>query len=154
MMTEQITQRQAIANGVPPQTLNNAIANTGAVDMEQSYRAFFTLYIGAITGSISAWLQESADNVTWTANKTAGSFSQSGGNNVSQTGLTTANQIVTFEVRQDQLTPGKRYVRLQIAEVASSNALVAVVAEGDEGKHKPNNANNGTQVVIPQNVVS
>jgi hypothetical protein len=104
-------------------------------------------------GSISAWLQESADNSTWTANDTAGAFSKSGGSNVSQTGLTTANNIITFEVRAEQLTTGKRYVRLQIKETGSQNVNVAVTVVGDEGVRKPNNANNGNQVAT-QNVVA
>jgi hypothetical protein len=153
MYTETITQREALAAGIPPQTLNNAIANSDAVDMQKSRRAMFQLTIGAITGSISAWLQESADNSTWPSNGTAGSFSGSGGNNTSMTGLTTSNKVYTFECRDEDLSPGKRYVRLQIKEVNSSNALVAVTSFGDEGNHKPNNANNATAVAA-QNVVS
>jgi hypothetical protein len=155
MYTEQITQRLALANGIPPQTLNNARLSSTGIDMSLSRRAFFELTIGAVTGggSISAWLQESADNASWTANDTAGAFSGSGGANVSQTGLTTSNNIVTFEVRSGQLTSGKRYVRLQIKETGSQNVLVAVTAFGDEGDHKPNNANNGTAVAT-QNVVA
>lgn len=155
MYTEQITQRMALMNGVAPQTLNNARLNSDGVDMSKSRRAVFILSMGAVTGggSISAWLQESADNSNWTANDTAGAFSGSGGNNVSQTGLTTANKIITFEVRAGQLTKGKRYVRLQIKETGSQNVLVTVVAFGDEGADKPNNANNGANVAT-QNVVS
>jgi hypothetical protein len=155
MYAETVTQRIALANGIPPQTLNNARLNSDGIDMQKSHRALFVLSIGAVTGggSISAWLQESADNSTWTANDTAGAFSNSGGSNVSQTGLTTANQEVTFEVRADQLTTGKRYVRLQIKETGSQNVLVGVVAWGEEGNHKPNNANNGANVGT-QNVVA
>ncbi len=153
MYTEQITQRDAIGAGVPPQTLNNATVNTDAVDMEHSRRAFFIITQGATTGSLSCWLQESADNVTWPTAGTASPFSNSGGANVSQTGLTTANKITTFEVRAGQLTTGKRYVRLQVKEVNSSNVLVAVVAIGDEGVDKPNNANNASAVGT-QNVVT
>ena len=60
----------------------------------------------------------------------------------------------TFEVRADQLTPGKRYVRLQVKETAGSATIVSVVAFGDEGNHKPNNANNNTTAVVTQNVVA
>ena len=153
MYTEQITQRIALGAGIPPQTLNNARLSSDAVDLQHSRRALFILSIGAITGSISAWLQESADNSSWTANDTAGAFSNSGAANVSQTGLTTANKVVSFEVRAGQLTAGKRYVRLQIKEVNSSNALVCVTAYGDEGIDKPNNANNAAAVTT-QNVVA
>jgi hypothetical protein len=153
MYTETLTQRLALMNGIAPQQLNNNRLSTDGVDLQQSRRALFILSIGANAGSISAWLQESADNSSWTANDTAGAFSGSGANNVSQTGLTTANKEYTFEVRAGQLTPGKRYVRLQIKEVNSANVMVAVAAFGDEGIHKPNNANNGANVAT-QNVVS
>jgi hypothetical protein len=146
MYTEQMTQRLALMNGIAPQQLNNATLNSDGVDMLSSRRALFVLSIGANAGSISAWLQESADNSTWTANGQAGAFSGSGGTNTSLTGLTTANKEYTFECRDEDLTSGKRYVRLQIKEVNSQNVQVAVVAFGDEGVHKPNNANNGANV--------
>jgi hypothetical protein len=155
MYNETITQRLALGAGIAPQTLNNARLNSDAVDLQLSKRAFFILSIGSVTGggSISAWLQESADNSTWTANDTAGAFSNSGGNNVSQTGLTTSNKEYTFEVRTDQLTTGKRYVRLQIKETGSQNVLVTVAAFGDEANNKPGSANNASAVTT-QNVVS
>ena len=37
-------------------------------------------------------------------------------------------------------------VRLAVWESSGSNALVAAAAWSDEGIHKPNSANNGTQV--------
>jgi hypothetical protein len=145
----------ALMAGIPPQVLNNARLNTDGIDLQQSHKIMFVLSMGAVVGggSINCWLQESADNSTWTANDTAGAFSNSGANNVSQTGLTTANKEITFEVRADQLTTGKRYVRLQIKETGAQNVNVAVVCWGDEGVHKPNNANNATAVAT-QNVVS
>ncbi len=148
MFNETLTQRKAIMNGLSPQALNNSRASTAGVDMSKSRRAFFTLYIGDTSGggSISAWLQESADNSAWTANDTAGAFSGSAGSNVSATGLVTSSSVVTFEVEQKQLTTGKRYVRLQVKETASHATYVAVIAEGDEANQKPNNANNDTHV--------
>src|ERR1700730_3900630 len=102
MQTEQITQRMALMNAIKPPTPNTARLSSDGVDMQASRRAFFILRIGANAGSISAWLQESADNSSWTANDTAGAFSNSGANNVSQTGLTTANKVYTFEAPADQ----------------------------------------------------
>jgi hypothetical protein len=156
MYQERITERLALMNGIAPQVLNNGRLNSDGIDLDGtggSKRIFFILSIGANAGSISAWLQESADNSSWTANDTAGAFANSGAANVSQTGLTTANKIYTFEVRSDQLTTGKRYVRLQIKEVNSANVNVCVVAFGDDADHKPNNANNGANVAT-QNVVA
>ncbi len=158
MYTETLTQRQAIANGIPPQNLQSARVSTSGVDMEQSRRALFTLYIGAVTtGSISAWLQESSDNFNSDipANDAASSFNGAASGK-SQTGMTTSSSIITFEVRAGQLTPGKRYVRLQIKETAGGSTPVCVTAVGDEGVHKPNNANNGTHVATngAQNIVA
>jgi hypothetical protein len=153
MYTETLTQRLALAAGDPPFTMNNTRHSTDGIDMLASHKAIFVLSIGANAGSISAWLQESADNSSWTANDSAGAFANSGAANVSQTGLTTANKIYTFEVRADQLTTGKRYVRLQIKEVNSANVITCVTAWGDEGVHKPNNANNASAVTT-QNVVA
>src|SRR5205814_9666665 len=133
MYTETLTQRLALANGIAPQTLNNARLSSDGIDLSLAHRALFVLSIGANAGSISAWLQESADNSSWTANDTAGAFSGSGGGSVSQTGLTTANKVYTFEVRAGQLTAGKRYVRLQIKDVNTANVHVRVVALGREG---------------------
>ncbi len=156
MYTETVTHRQAISNGVPPQQLNGTRAFTNSIDMAKCHRAFFTIYIGTVTsGSISAWLQESSDNFVTDvpSNDTASACSMSSGNNVSSTGNTTTNSIITFEVRADQLTPGKRYTRLEVKEVNSSATYVTVIAVGEEGNHKPNNLNNGG-AVVQQNVVS
>lgn len=159
MYQETITQRKLLANSIPPQTLNGSGNRkfTGAVDMSLVERAFFRLVVGTVTGgaSLSAWLQESADNLTWTTNDTAGAFSNSGGANVSLTGLTTSSKEYTFEVRADQLTAGMRYVRLEVAETLGVNAVACATAEGDDAYHKPvsNSTNNGTQIST-QNVVA
>jgi len=154
MHTEQITQRLALAAGIVPQTVNNAYVNTDGIDMQKSRRAFFVLTIGAIAGgTIGAYLQESADNVTWPANGTASPFSGSGGANVSQTGLVASNLEYTFEVNYSQLSPGKRYVRLNVGNTVAVASSLAVVGFGDEGEHKPNNANNAV-AVSTQNVVA
>jgi hypothetical protein len=157
MFTETITQREAIAAGVPPQQLTSSRASTGGVDMQKSRRAFFVLYVGAVvSGSISAWLQESSDNFNTDVptNDAASSFSNSGGTNLSLTGLQTSNRQYTFEVNQSQLTTGKRYVRLQVKETAGNATYVSVVAYGDEGQEKPNNKNNDPTTVLTQNVVA
>ena len=154
MYTETITQRTALGAGVPPQTVNGAAVNTDAVDMQKSHRAFFSVTFGAtVGGTVTLSLQESADNATWPAAGTASPFSGSSGANVQQAlAPPTANTIVTFEVRADQLSPGKRYVRLNI-NVSANNNLLTASAEGDEGNHKPNNANNAA-AVVSQNVVN
>jgi hypothetical protein len=154
MYTETITQRIALAAGVPPQTVNNAAVNTDGIDMQKSKRAFFSVSFGAtVGGTVTMSLQESADNATWPAAGTASPFSGSSGSNVQQAPAPpTANNEYTFEVRADQLSPGKRYVRLNL-NVTANNNLLAVVAWGDEAPHKPDSANNAAAVAT-QNVVS
>jgi hypothetical protein len=146
MYTEQLTQRLALANGMAPVSLSNARSNSDGIDMQANRRAIFIVSIGASVGSWSAWLQESADNSTWTANDTAGAFSGSGGTNTSLTGQTTASKVYSFECRDEDLTAGKRYVRLQVKENNVGATLITVVAFGDEAVHKPGNANNAANV--------
>src|SRR5262249_19550893 len=134
----------------PPESISSARRSTDGVDMSKHQRAFFELYVGAVSsGSISAWLQESADNSSWTANDTAGDFSGSTGVAATQTsitGQTTSSSIVTFEVRADQLTSGKRYCRLQVKETAGNSTPVCVFALGCDADFKPASASNGTHV--------
>ena len=127
MYTETMTQRLGLTNGVLPQTLNNGRLNSDYVDMSKFKRALFILAIGASnTGNVSAWLQEdSVTNFSNSSNDTAGSFN-SASSGTSQTGLTASSKEYTFEVRADQLTAGKRYVRLQIKETNVGTATVAV----------------------------
>ncbi len=158
MYTETITQRLALCNAAVPATVNGAAVNTDKIDMSKSRRAFFAVVFGAtVGGTVTLSLQESADGTTWPADGTASSFSgQAGGSAAANTQQSlappTASKIYTFEVRADQLSPGKRWARLNI-NVSANNNLLAAVCWGDEGVHKPNNANNGTNVST-QNVVS
>jgi len=154
MYMEQITERIGLNNGIAPQTLNNGFLNSDYVDLSKFKRALFILTIGANAGSVQYYLQE--DSVTNFANSTngvAGSFSNSGGNNVSRTGLTAASKIYTIEVRADQLSAGKRYVRLNVKENNVGNATLAVVGYGDDADSKKGSANNGT-AVTNQDVVN
>ena len=152
-----ITQSVGVPNGIPPASLNSSRASTDGVDMQKCRSAFFELYIGAITaGSISAWLQESADNITFTTNATAGAFSGSSGTSVSRTGMVTSSAMETFEVRADQMTSGQRYCRLQVKETAGSAVIVCVVAKACYLDQMPGTAMNGTHYATNghQNVVA
>ena len=80
-----------VANGITPQTLNNSTQTTGAVDLSLAHRAFFALYLGALSGgaSINATLQVSPDNSTW---------STAPGSNVSITAKT-ASSNASFDAK-------------------------------------------------------
>jgi hypothetical protein len=155
MYTETITQRLALAAGIPPQTANGAAYNTDAIDMSKSKRAFFVVTFGAtVGGTVTLSLQESsATGSGWAGNGVAGSFTNSAGTQVQQTlAAPTANSEYTFEVRADQLSPGKQFVRLNV-NVSANNNLIAVVAFGDEAIHKPDSAQNSA-AVLTENVVT
>jgi hypothetical protein len=154
MYQETVTQALGLGNAAVPQTLNGAAANTDKVDMSLFKRAFFGVVFGAtVGGTVTMSLQESADGSTWSADGTADSFSGSGGNNTQLAKAPpVASKIYTFEVRADQLSSGKRYVRLNINASANNN-LLAGFCFGIEAEHKPGNANNGTNVST-QSVVS
>ena len=144
---QNLSQGRAYRNGIYPQSLNNSRVSTSSVDMLKFKRAIFTLYIGAISaGSVSAWLQESADDSSWTDNDTAGAFSGGGGTNVSKTAMVTSSTIALFEVRAEMMTSGKRYCRLQVKETAASATIVSATAEGSYADHSPASGQNGTHL--------
>jgi hypothetical protein len=146
MYTEQVTQSIAFATEVDPQTLNNSNKTAGGVDMSKFHRALVVVNVGAVTGggALTLQLQES------TASNMAGATSLAG-SNTSMSGYTTANSIVTFEVRADQMT--KQFLGLKVTETGVQNVVVCVNVIGFEANHKPGNAAN-VAAVNTQNVVS
>jgi hypothetical protein len=146
VFTEQLTQRYAIGQPIFPQTANNNTKQTLAIDLEFSRRAFFLLMIGNVTagGSINAKLQDSSDNSVWADLATDAPTL----NNISLTGLTTTGRQYTFEVKASQVP--KRYVRLSVTETGGFNVIVACACWGEEGNHKPDNAQNDASVITQQ----
>ena len=138
MITEPMSLGLSIAAApTHPQTLNNASAPTGGVDMQKFERAMFLVDIGAVSasGSITAKLQQSVDNVTFTdlANGAA-------------TAVTTSSRILTLEARAGQLSTGNRYLRCQISETAGQNVVVCGVPLGGEARQKPASAQDHSSV--------
>jgi hypothetical protein len=131
MMTEQLSQGLSIAAApIAPQTLNNSTQKTGGVDMSKFKRALFLVAVGSVTagGSLTARLQESVDT-------TDGNFSDVAGG--AATAVTASTKIVTMEERADQLSAGKRYLRVVLTETASHDVVCACVALGGEADQKP-----------------
>ena len=124
MWTETVTQALAFCTPINSQVVNNATLTSGGVDMALSHRAFFALDMGAVTGggSINAKLQESTDNTT---------FTDLAGTNVAVTAQTTANKLITFEVRSDQIT--KRYQSVEVFLLPLVAAVVVASPPRVEG---------------------
>src|SRR5690242_3058191 len=134
MFTEQLSQGLSIAAPqVQPQTLNNASASTGSggVDLAKFRRALFVVQVGSVTagGSLTAKLQESATGT--------GSWSDISGSTI--TAITASNKVATLEVRADQLSAGKRYVRCTLTEGGSQNVVCSCLPLGAEAVQKPGN---------------
>ncbi len=146
MFTEQLTQEIGLATEVDSQIINNTNKTTGSIDLSQFKRAFFVVNIGAVVGGGSINLQLVEDTAA-----NLGTATNLAGNNVSQTAITSANKLVTFEVRADQIT--KRYVGLKITETGAQNVQVCVIGFGMDSIHKPGSAQNAASV-LTQNVVS
>ena len=146
MYTEQMTQALGFGTEVDPQVINNANKTTGSLDMSKFRRAFFIAAVGVVTGGGSLTFQ-----LVESVNANLSSPSNLAGNNTSQSSYTTANSIVTFEVRAGQMS--KRYLGLKVTETGSQNVNVCLIALGGEAIEKPGNANNAASVNT-QNVVS
>ena len=146
MYTEQLTQALGFCTEIDPQVINNTNKTTGSIDMSKFKRALFVINVGAVVagGSLNFQLIEDVQSSLATATNLAG-------NNTSQTGFTTANRLVTFEARSEQMT--KRYLGLKVTETGSQNVQVCVIALGGEAVNKPGSAQN-VAAVANQNVVS
>jgi hypothetical protein len=143
MWTEQLSQGLSIgAAPVHPQTLNNSNQSSGGLDMSKFRRVLFIVNIGAVTngGSVTAKLQESSDN---------SSFSDVSSG--SATAVTSSSKVITLEMRSDQLSSGKRYVRVNVAETAGQNAVCACIPLGADAVQKPASAND--HAVVTQRLV-
>jgi hypothetical protein len=138
MFTEQLSQALSVgAAPVHPQTLNNSNASTGGLDMTRFHRAMFIVDIGSITngGSVTAKLQESADNTSFTDVASG-----------SATAVTSSSKVITLEIRNDQLSSGKRYCRVNVAETAGQAAVCTCIPLGGEAVQKPASNNDHTSV--------
>jgi hypothetical protein len=146
MYVEQLTQALGFGTEVDAQVINNTNKTAGGIDMSKFKRALFIVNVGAVVagGSLNMQLVEDTQASLATATNLAG-------NNTSQNGFTTANKIVTFEARADQMT--KRYLGLKVTETGSQNVNVCVICFGGEAIQKPGNAQNAASVNT-QNVVS
>ena len=146
MYTEQLTQALGFCTEVDAQVINNTNKTAGSIDMSKFKRALFVVNVGAVAagGSLNFQLVEDTASNLGTATNLAGT-------GASQTGFTTANKLVTFEVRSDQMT--KRYLGLKVTETGSQNVNVCIIGFGGEAILKPGNAQNAASVNT-QNVVS
>lgn len=143
MFAQTCKERMAIGDPIDPASKSANTYTSGSIDMSKFRRAIFILSVGSMAASstVDATLHESADDSTF------GAMSGGSGNSITQ--LTQAgsdsNKIVTIEVRSDQLSSGKRYVRLSVV-VAVDAVLLCVIPIGMDPIYSPANSLNNAAV--------
>lgn len=136
---ETASQRVSIPGTMSPPISHQTTKTTGSVDIKKFRRALFVIAVGAFGSSatVDAKLQESSDNSSF-SDVSSGSVTQlvaAGGD----------NRLVTMEIRADQLTSGKRYVRASLT-VGTAASLTCAVPIGLDAIQKPGSGNDDTSV--------
>jgi len=142
---EQLTQGLSLADVVNVQSVNNTTVNSGGIDMTKFHRAMYEIQCGSLgaAGNVNGNLQSSAQANFNVAHNIASS-------NITQ--ITQNNARVTIEVRDDQLTAGDRYLRLQLT--GGGNAItVGAVGLAAEADYKPASAQDVSNTYLSQRVV-
>lgn len=147
MFTETATQATGVVdvlNNVT--TSNNTVTSAAYVDMQKYKRAFYILAVETVAGGVvSAKLQSASATNFGTAHDLSGTNT---GN------FNTNNQVITLEVRADQVTAANssdRYVRLSVT--SNNNVTVWGVGLGLEAAQKPGNAGNLNSTYIAAQTV-
>jgi hypothetical protein len=148
---EQLTQGLSVADVLNQQSANNASVNSAGIDMSKFHRAMYLIQAGSLgaAGTLDGRLQSCVQ-----ANFASGVHNIANSNLTQITTATTPgnNAVATVEVRDDQLTAGDRYLRLQLT--GGGNAItVGAVGLGGEAEAKPAKANDVTNTYLSQRVV-
>lgn len=136
------SERVAVCAVVAPIDGNGTTIKTGAVDMSKFREAMFILQLGVLnaSGTITAIaIQESAtttdgDFAAMSPAKTAANLD----------GADDGKQVV-MNVKAEELTPSKRYVRF-VATVSAHSQLVAVLGLGMRPVYSPATDDDATTV--------
>ncbi len=147
---EQMTQGLSVADVLNQQAVNNASVQSAGLDMSKFRRAMYIIQAASLgaAGTLDGRLQSCFE-----ANFASGVHNVANSNLTQITTSTTPgnNAIATIEVRDDELTAGDRYLRLQLT--GGGNAItVGAVGLGGEGDEKPANKNDLNTTYLSQRV--
>jgi hypothetical protein len=148
---EQLTQGLSVADVLNQQSVNNASISSAGIDMTKFRRAMYVIQAASLgaAGTLDGRLQSCS-----AANFASGVHNIAGTNLTQITTSTTPgnNAVATVEIRDDQLTAGDRYLRLQLT--GGGNAItVGAVGLGGEGDWKPANKNDVNNTYLSQRIV-
>ncbi|MFO0929154.1 MAG: hypothetical protein U0736_19380 [Gemmataceae bacterium] len=118
-MMSQPSERLTVCGVIDPQTANNTTKTTGNIDLSKFHEAAFVLLVGTIDSTVDFKLQESADGST--------GWADISGKGITQLTATDDNKQVLVNLKAEELSTGKRYVRgLATLGNGTSQALCAV----------------------------
>jgi hypothetical protein len=126
MYSAQLSERLAVVATIDPVSQGAGTVLTDAVDMSKFSRVIFILILGAMTtnSTVDFKLREAATS--------GGTYSDITGKSVTQ--LTQAstddNKQVVVEIKNDELTDGKQFVKGSLT-VAVAATVLAVIALGE-----------------------
>lgn len=133
-MMSQPSERIAVAATIDPIDGQNTTVKSDAVDMSKFHEALFILLTGALNNSgtiTSIAVQESAD----TSDGNFGAMSPA--KTATSLAGTDDNEQVVLNVKAEELTTGKRYVRLVATVSNHSGMLVAAIGLGVKPRFGP-----------------
>jgi hypothetical protein len=146
-MISQPSERIAVVATVDPIDGNNTTIKTDAVDMSKFAEAMFVLMTGVMNDSAtvtSIAVQESATT-------TDGDFgAMSPAKTASNLTGTDDGEQVVLNVKAEELTTGKRYVRL-VATVSAHSVLIAAIGLGVIPRFGPASDDDLASVTISSN---
>ena len=142
MFTEQLQERDSIALSIFPQSAVAGTYTTGGVDASKFHRTGFILKVGSVgaAGTVSAKLQESTDDVTYTDIASS-----------SITTITASNKVATLELAAGSPQMTKRYIRLSVT-VAVNAVLIDATPIGTEARYKKQTSDDASvtqRLVVP-----
>jgi hypothetical protein len=143
---EQLTQGLSVADVLNQQTVSNASIASIGIDMTKFRRVMFVVQAASLgaAGTLDGRLQSCAQ-----ANFASGVHNIANSNCAQ---ITANNALATVEVRDDQLSAGDRYLRLQLT--GGGNAItVGAVGLGGEAEEKPAKASDLNSTYLSQRVV-
>lgn len=131
-MSSHLSERLAIVATIDPQSASAGNYDSDAVDVSKFERVMFVLLAGALgsSGTVDFKLRESD-----ASGGTYGDISGKAATQLTQAG-TDDNKQVVIEIKADELTDGKRFVKARVT-TATAASLVALVALAGEARDRP-----------------
>jgi len=128
VFTERLTESIGLPANPAHAATRSASFNTNSVNLRQFRRALWIIDVGTISaGTLDAKVQESPDSSSWFDLVPAVAITQ----------ITAGSVTVTVEVRSDQLTSGRRFVRLALTLGGGPSMVMAVITLAAEPDQRP-----------------